>query len=86
MRHAEQPAQQNAIVVIGDPQVSRLRAVVRHTGSGFNSGHYTADVLVRDSWFRFDETVKRIQHSTRSSRRADAVQVAPDGPCAYVLF
>jgi ubiquitin C-terminal hydrolase len=78
--------QQDAVVVDGDPQVYRLRAVVRHTGSGLNSGHYIADVLVRDSWFRFDddETVERIQQSTRSSRRASGL--APDGPCAYILF
>ena len=67
----------------GDSHVYRLRAVVRHAGSSLNSGHYIADVLVRDAWFRFDddEPVKRLQRSARA--RAD---VAPDGPCAYVLF
>jgi ubiquitin C-terminal hydrolase len=83
----QQPAQQDAIIVDGDPQVYRLRAVVRHSGSGLSSGHYIADVLVGDSWFRFnDETVERIQRSARSSRRASSLDVAPDGPCAYILF
>ena len=80
----QQPAQQEVAVSDGDSHMYTLRAVVRHVGSSLNSGHYIADVLVRDdSWFRFDddEPVKRIQRSARA--RAD---IAPDGPCAYVLF
>jgi Ubiquitin carboxyl-terminal hydrolase len=80
---SQQPMQQDAVVTLGDSHVYRLCAVVRHVGSSLNSGHYIADVLVRDAWFRFndDETVKHMQRSARA--RAG---VAPDGPFAYVLF
>lgn len=84
-QHGEQDSQQPAAVADGDPVAYKLRAVVRHTGSGLNSGHYIADVLVGDSWFRFndDKAVEPLQRESRSSRRTDVV---PEGPCAYVLF